>query len=84
MVTGFQKCLRDERDYFQYLFEYLKLSNAEVNAYFEREMQHLDICSCSYVRLSHFSDYTFFTIRILEKILSAPGEAPILYFLTMC
>jgi len=68
MVTDFQKCLRDERDYFQYLFEYLKLNNAEVNAYFEREMQHFHIGSCSYIRLSQFSDYTFFTIRVAQSL----------------
>jgi len=68
MVTGFQKCLRDERDYVQYLFEYLKLNNAEVNAYFEREMQHLDISSCSYARLSQFSGYTFFTIGVAQSL----------------
>jgi hypothetical protein len=42
MFTGRQKYLRDERNYFQCLLEYLKLSNVVVNAYFEREIQQLD------------------------------------------
>jgi hypothetical protein len=43
MFNGRQKYMRDERNHFQCLLEYTKLSNAVVNAYFEREIQQLDI-----------------------------------------
>ena len=68
MFTGCQKCLRDERDYFHCLSEHLKLNNVVVNAYFEREIQHLDIRNCCYSRLSQFSSYISFTIRVAQSL----------------
>ena len=97
MFTGCQKCLWDERDYFQCLLEYLKLKNVVVNAYFEREIQQLDIRTQLllhapvtilqlYFLYDPSSSVTVAT-KILEgqqeKRLSDPGEEPILYFLTM-
>ena len=97
MFTVSQKYLRDKRDYFKCLLKYLKLNNAVVNAYFEWEIQQLDI----HTQLLLYPPVTILQLYFLydpsssvtvatkilegrqEKRLSVPGEELILYFLTM-
>jgi hypothetical protein len=47
--------MREERDNFQCLLEYLKLDNAVVNADFQRELQHLLTRNCPSIRLSQIT-----------------------------